>query len=58
MRMALESRIAELRQRHRNLEVTLERELHRAWTDNVQITKMKREKLRLKEEIGRLSPEH
>ncbi len=56
--MTVESRIAELKQRHRTLDATIERERHRAWTDNVQITHLKLEKLRLKEEITRLSTSH
>lgn len=52
--MALESHIAELRERHQSLEHEIERELHHPSSDTLRIAEMKKQKLRLKEEIERL----
>lgn len=55
--MALESHIAELEKRHELLEKAIEDELHSPGSDDLQITELKRQKLKLKEEITRLSAE-
>jgi len=55
--MAVEARIAELSQRHAKLERDLESEISHPSSQDSSITKLKREKLRLKEEIERLRTE-
>lgn len=52
--MALESHIAELRDRHRSLEREIETEILHPSSDNLRIAQLKKHKLRLKEEIERL----
>ncbi len=53
--MAIEQRIVELQKRHELLEQAIANELQSPSSDELQITELKRQKLRLKEEIGRLS---
>jgi hypothetical protein len=53
--MALESHIAELRDRHTALEREIESELHHPASDDLHIAELKKHKLKLKEEIERLS---
>ncbi|MAN63044.1 MAG: DUF465 domain-containing protein [Rhodobiaceae bacterium] len=55
--MAVESRIAELEKRHELLERAIEDELQSPGSDDLQVTQLKRQKLRIKEEIERLSAE-
>lgn len=52
--MSLNSRIAELTEKHRTLERKISEELTRPAADPVKITKWKHEKLRLKDELLRL----
>lgn len=49
--MALEARLRELDNRHRKLDRTIEQELTRPASDDIRIAELKRQKLRLKEEI-------
>ncbi|PWR22285.1 YdcH family protein [Zavarzinia compransoris] len=53
--MSLEARTASLSQRHALVDRELEAEAHRPMPDQAVIAKLKREKLRLKDEISRLS---
>ncbi len=53
--MAMESHIAELRDRHHALDREIERELFHPSSDDIRIAELKKQKLRLKEEIERLS---
>jgi len=55
--MAVEARIAELTQRHAKLEKDLDNEINHPSSDDTSITTLKRQKLRLKEEIERLRKE-
>ena len=55
--MAVEDRIAELTQRHAKLEQNLTNELGHPSSDDNVITELKRQKLRIKEEIERLRRE-
>ena len=55
--MTVEARIAELTQRHAKLEQNLSSELNHPSSDDTVITDLKRQKLRLKEEIERLKRE-
>ncbi|WGM38024.1 DUF465 domain-containing protein [Caulobacter sp. NIBR1757] len=49
--MALEARLRELDSRHRKLDRTIEQELTHPASDDIRIAELKRQKLRLKEEI-------
>jgi hypothetical protein len=53
--MALESHIAELNSRHQALETQIEGELHHPASNDLRIAELKKMKLRLKEEIEKLS---
>ncbi|TVP74543.1 MAG: DUF465 domain-containing protein [Rhodobacteraceae bacterium] len=53
--MSLSSHIAELRRKHENLSEQVEVAQRSPATDDLQIADMKKQKLRLKEEIERLS---
>ncbi|MCA3698939.1 YdcH family protein [Brevundimonas sp.] len=52
--MTIEARIRELGNRHRMLDETIQREFGRPSVDELQVRKLKRQKLRLKEEITSL----
>jgi hypothetical protein len=52
--MAVESRIRELDHRHRDLDAQIEAETRRPAADLMKIGEMKRQKLKIKEEIERL----
>ena len=58
--MAIEQRLRELDSRHRDLDLVIENEAKRPAVDNARLSAMKRQKLKLKEEIETLrhSPEH
>ena len=56
--MAIESHIVELQKRHELLELAIADELQSPGRDDLQVTELKRQKLRLKEDIERLSAEH
>ena len=55
--MSLSSHLSELRRKHAVLEQRLDVELRSPGSDDVQIKKLKQEKLRIKDEIARLSSE-
>lgn len=52
--MSLESRIKELSERHKRLDVAIAAELKHPAGDDVRIHELKRKKLRLKDEIAQL----
>ncbi len=52
--MDAETRVTALTSKHTYLEHAIDLEAHRPSPDYVQITKLKREKLRIKDEITRL----
>ena len=52
--MTIEARIRELGNRHRKLDETIQREFGRPSVDDLQVRELKRQKLRLKEEITSL----
>ena len=54
--MTMEDRVETLRARHARLEFEIQEEIHRPLPDQIHITELKRQKLRIKEEIARLSP--
>ena len=53
--MSLSSHLQELQNKHQTLTEQVEAAQRSPSTDDLQINKLKKEKLRLKEEIGRLS---
>jgi hypothetical protein len=53
-RMGTDARIAELSLRHQTLEETIEAEISRPAFDDIRIATLKKEKLRLKDEIEKL----
>ncbi len=53
--MSLEGHVVTLRAKHASLDRELDREQHRAMPDTVAVKKLKLEKLRIKEEIERIS---
>ena len=54
--MAVENHISELSQRHRVLDLKIEKEQSRPLIDDVKVAELKRQKLKLKDEINRLYP--
>lgn len=52
--MSLENHLQELSARHKRIDDALQEEQRRPSADALQVTRMKREKLRLKEEIQSL----
>lgn len=52
--MALDARIRELGSRHQNLEQAIQDEMRRPHSDDIRLKELKRQKLRLKEEIESL----
>ncbi len=53
--MSLSARLQELRRKHANLSRQVEEAQKRPGSDALQVTALKKEKLRIKEEIERLS---
>ena len=56
--MTGDERIESLKAKHAQLENLIHQEVHRPLPDDVHITELKREKLRLKDEIVRRSSRH
>ncbi len=56
--MAIEARIRELDARHRNLEELIEDEASHLSSDDLRVRELKRQKLRLKEEVEALRAQH
>jgi hypothetical protein len=54
--MSIEDRLESLRTKHAALEAELEHETHRPCPDDTHIYDLKRQKLKLKDEMHRLSP--
>lgn len=55
--MALDAHLVELSEKHRQLDRKIEEELSRPIADDLKIAELKRQKLRLKDEIERLRHE-
>lgn len=53
--MSLSSHLTELRRKHQNLSARIEEEQRSPGSDDLSIAALKKEKLRLKEEIARMS---
>ncbi len=53
--MSLGSHIQELRKKHQSLDIEVEEAQRNPGTDDLQIAKLKKQKLKIKEEITRLS---
>jgi hypothetical protein len=54
MNMALDAHLVELSEKHRQLDRKIEEEMARPTADDLRISELKRQKLRLKDEIERL----
>lgn len=52
--MSIEAHLAELSDKHHALEAEIDLEMERPLADTLKITELKRQKLRIKEEITRL----
>ena len=52
--MTLAGHLAELSEKHRTLELKIQEELARPGADDLQINRLKKEKLRIKEELTKL----
>ena len=50
----IDAHLVELTEKHRALEKRIDKEMARPRADSLQITKLKREKLQIKDEIARL----
>jgi hypothetical protein len=55
--MALSSHLQELSEKHRQLERRIQEEIGRPGSDDLAIRKLKREKLKIKDEITKLASE-
>jgi len=55
--MSLEAHIRELEARHKALDLQIEEQMQHPSIDDLEIAELKREKLRLKDEIARLQAE-
>ncbi len=55
--MALSSHLQELSEKHRQLERRIQEEIGRPGSDDLTIRKLKREKLKIKDEITKLASE-
>ena len=56
--MSVASHVVELQKRHQALSDAVEAAQRRPGSDDLELARMKREKLRIKEEIARLQPVH
>jgi hypothetical protein len=56
--MPLAGHLAELSEKHRMLETKIQEEIARPGSDDLQIIKLKKEKLRIKEELAKLQSQH
>ena len=52
--MTLAAHLAELSEKHRLLEMKIQEELARPGSDDLQISKLKREKLKIRDEMSKL----
>ena len=52
--MTLAAHLAELSEKHRMLEMKIQEELARPGSDDLQISKLKREKLKIRDEMTKL----
>ncbi len=55
--MAVEAHLSELAEKHRMLDRKIEEEISRPYADDFKIQELKREKLKLKDEISKLETE-
>jgi len=53
--MALDAHLAELHQRHQRLEKAIEEEMKHPGTNELRVSDLKRQKLKLKDEMNRLN---
>ncbi len=55
--MSIEAHLAELTEKHKGLETRIHEELARPMADNLKVSELKRQKLRIKEQIERIQEE-
>jgi hypothetical protein len=55
--MAFQEHVESLRSKHARLEQQIQEELHRPMPDQSTLTRLKREKLKIKEQLARVRPE-
>jgi len=53
--MTIEDRVDSLKAKHARLEHEIDAEVHRPLPDTIHLTELKREKLRVKEQIARMA---
>lgn len=51
--MSLETHVEALTKKHANIDAIIEQEEHRPYPDAMRLMQLKRQKLRIKEELGR-----
>jgi len=56
--MSLETHVEALTKKHASIDEIIEQEEHRPYPDAMRLMQLKRQKLRLKEELGRFSVAH
>jgi hypothetical protein len=56
--MTVDERIEALKTKHTKIDNEIHEEAHRPLPDNVHLAELKREKLRIKDEISRMSDTH
>lgn len=56
--MSLEQRLEALKARHTTLEARIQRELSRPHPDDIEVTALKKEKLRIKDKIAGMATRH
>jgi hypothetical protein len=56
--MAIEAHIRELNEKHSKLDIAIQSEMRSLASDDVQVTALKRQKLKLKEELELLRRRH
>ena len=52
--MTVEERVESLKAKHARLQIEIDEEIHRPMPDSVHLAELKREKLRIKDEIERI----
>ncbi len=55
--MSMQDHVEGLRSKHATLEQAIDDEMHRPLPDQIRVSRLKREKLRIKDEIARLDGE-
>jgi len=56
--MSLETHVEALTEKHANIDEIIEQEEHRPYPDALRLMHLKRQKLRIKEELGKFNSAH